>query len=204
MGSAVLAERERMQQARSDDENASAYGCRTEDGAGTEEKEEGVVEAKMATFDELADRDILDWIPSDGGVAGESEWISWEMLAPSMKVMQRGASSLLRFLVVISMRQAASATVAAPGEHGMRESPVGDSRRQDGDAHRIARDNDRLATPSSVAPAGSKGAASSTNPVQGVILPPTRERSMYGTPFEHMRTHVESLHQVKPGLVYDG
>lgn len=109
-----------------------------------------------------------------------------EMLVPSMKLLQRGASSLLRYLVAVSMRQAPLAR-SVDG----RSEEVG-----------LQASRDEAACPSDEARPVARGAPEQSSPkadngAAAAALPPTRERSMYGTPLVQMRKHVDNLHQVR-------
>lgn len=107
--------------------------------------------------------------------------VSPEAMVPSLKVLQRGAMSLLRFLLIVSMRQASLplATRDSSGGASNRVKGIREDREQDGSEERRA-----------------EGGAKSTRS-EMMLIPPTRDRSMYGTPVEQMRTHMENLHQVR-------
>lgn len=134
--------------------------------------------------------------------------ISPEALYPSSKMSQLGAASLLRFLVAISMRQAAPSSIGPGDEPGSGGDQDGRSSAQARGAVRGAQQGVRgkegmMGGRSGPAPpAGNAGqGVSSIRGAETVLMPPTRERSMYGTPFKEMRTHVDSLHQVSGLLV---
>lgn len=105
-----------------------------------------------------------------------------EAVIPSLKVLQRGAMSLLRFLLTVSMRQAS-----------LSETPV--TRDSSGESSNRVKGRER---DGSVISGGERRADGGTTATRSkmLMIAPTRERSMYGTPVEQMRTHMENLHQV--------
>lgn len=132
-----------------------------------------------------------------GGAAVEK--VSPETIMPSMKVLQRGASSLLRFLVAVSMRQAS--LTGAPGSPDARsQAPRNEApgRAEDTSSPQAARSGPKLSN----SRASTRRRRRSTVATGGLVsatalpLPQTRERSIYGTPFEEMQMHVDNLHQV--------
>lgn len=114
---------------------------------------------------------------------------SAEGMVPTMKVMQRGALSLLRFLVAVSMRQASLAAEARSDESATQRS-VEDASSGANDVRHGARE-DHVSGATATEHDGRRRARTTVLPI-----PPTRERSMYGTPFKEMQTYADSLHQV--------
>ncbi|CAN0570987.1 unnamed protein product, partial [Ectocarpus sp. 12 AP-2014] len=112
--------------------------------------------------------------------------ITPQMMVPSMRVLQRGASSLLRFLVAVSMRQAPLASSVRPEEVGLQASI---NEEQPEDTRQIERGGQERSSPN--VDGGTAAAAAAA------ALPATRERSMYGTPLKQMQMHVDNLHQVR-------
>lgn len=117
---------------------------------------------------------------------------SMEMLIPSMKLLQRGASSLLRFLVSVSMRQATLTTIAGSEEPELQGSPNETASRPE-DARLAGAAGKELLSPKGTERPGGDATTLASTPLS---MPPTRERSMYGTPLKQMQTHADSLHQV--------
>ena len=192
----VLAERELLQREAQDTHPAAGDGDSDGHGRGhgrghghvdqdtvEEEKAEGVLtEEKEANSGDDAVKKQSEYVL---GPHGQTE-ITPEMMVPSMKMLQRSASSLLRFLVAVSMRQASLA-------------PSIDSARSEEVPSQSSRDKVPTA-PGGSRPPVVRGQERST-PKADVgavvsVLPPTRDRSMYGTPLKQMQTHVDSLHQV--------
>lgn len=182
----VLAERELLKR-EAQGLNPADKTC-VDDGDDTakEEKTEGdLAEKKEPTAEEST-------VNSGGALGGQNEdvlgkhaqnEIASEMMVPSMKVLQRGASSLLRFLVSVSMRQASLAGSVGSEEDRVQVSP---------DEVQSAPEDARQAARGTQEQSGSKAdsGAAAAGP------PPTRERSMYGTPLKQMQTHMDTLHQV--------
>lgn len=182
----VLAERELLQREARDLNPADNICVDHVDETAEEEKAEGdLAEEKEPTAEEKT----VDSAKELGGqtehVPGKQvqKEIASEMMVPSMKVLQRGASSLLRFLVAVSMRQASLAGSVESGEGGVQNSPD-EAPSGPEDARHVARGAQEQS--SSKVDGGAAAAA----------LPPARERSMYGTPLTQMQTHVDTLHQV--------
>lgn len=176
----VLAERELLQQ--------KAHECVDQDEETTDERK---AEDELAEEKEHNPGDDCDMVGGgNGGLVGEQsehvieqvqDDITPEKMAPSVRMLQRGASSLLRFLVAVSMRQASTARPVS-GE-------VGSQASRD-EARRPAEDG------RSAVRGGKERSAKADDGAAVAALPPTRERSMYGTPLKQMQEHVDSLHQV--------
>lgn len=182
----VLAERELLQREVRNLNPADDTCVDHSDKTAEEEKTEGeLAEEKVPTAEEKTS-------DSGGEIGAETDHvlgkhvqneIASEMMVPSMKVLQRGASSLLRFLVAVSMRQASLGGSVESEEGAVQVSP-GEAPSAPEDAGQVA----RRAQEQSRSKVDSGEAAA--------VLPPTRERSMYGTPLNQMKTHVDTLHQV--------
>ncbi len=184
----VLAERELLQREAQDlnpavsdvDVDADADADADQDEEIAEEKTEGAVaEEKEAN----AGDDTVE--KQSEYLLGHKKEITPEMMVPSMKMLQRGASSLLRFLVAVSMRQAslARSVDSARSEEARLQSSRDKVPSTPGDSRPVGRGQERST------PKADVGAVVA-------VLPPTRERSMYGTPLKQMQTHVDILHQV--------
>lgn len=145
------------------------------------EKKEADEEGDIGTAGKLAEGSQLDG--DHASVEVKYKELSPETMVHSMKVLQRGASSLLRFLVAVSMRQASLATLTGPEGSEIQRSP-------DDAPNRTA----CVRQPASPKSQGRPSRADRRSVAP--LIPPTRERSMYGTPFKDMQTHVDSLHQV--------
>lgn len=184
----VLAERELLQQKSQNASPTDENGVDQHDETADERKTEGDL-AEEKEHNPGDDSDMANI--GNGGLVverpehvleqGQTE-ITPEKMAPSMRVLQRGASSLLRFLVAVSMRQASTERLAQPEEVGLQGS-----------------DEKAPGQPEDGRPAvrgGQEGAAKADGGAAVAVLPPTRERSMYGTPLKQMQAHVDSLHQV--------
>lgn len=188
---AVLAERERLRQEASEGPfRDAALGEGTKHVAGGDKTDGGQGEGKGEQVQTRRSGG-----PSDSR-AHHFESLSPEAVAPSIKKLQAGASSLLRFLVAVSMRQATPAAVYTPQEGVMRESARNGSPSRVEGRRQVAREHGKRSTPSTQTPVVGDGGTAAGVSVASSI-PPTRERSMYGTPFQHMQTHVDSLHQVQ-------
>lgn len=192
--SAMLSERERLQRTATSREDLMSEQKVEHDLV--EEKEVEFGDEMSNSSEQAAMQNVSIGYRSKSG--GESAPFSVEALAPSMKMLQRGAWSLLRFLVAISMRRATPSTLAANEEFGLRRHPHGDAPNLGEGAHQATRDKDEsVASSVRVTATGTIGTTANTNATRSVLMPPTRERSTYGTPFKQMRMHVDSLHQVK-------
>lgn len=187
----VLAERELLQKkarkASLADEDKDDCVVDQQEAADERKTEGEVVEEKEHNPGD--DGDVV--VCGNGGLAGEhskhvleqvQKDFPPENMAASMKVLQRGASSLLRFLVAVSMRQASTARPVEVGEDGLQASRDKAPRPPE-DGHQVLR-------------GGQEEPAKADNGAAVAVLPPTRERSMYGTPLKQMQAHVDSLHQV--------
>ncbi|CAM9591597.1 unnamed protein product, partial [Scytosiphon promiscuus] len=182
----VLAERKLLQRERHDPRFTQSDFCDDNGETADEEKDEG----RLAEEKESS--------PGNTTAGGEAPLqeraeqfphkhmhaITPEMMVPSMKLLQRGASSLLRFLVAVSMRHAplARAVNNSSEEVGLQGS------------------RDEASSPSHEARSVARGAQERSSPksddgVAAAVLPPTRERSMYGTPLVQTQKHVDNLHQ---------
>lgn len=192
---AVLAERTLLQREAQDLSPAEEKEKNVDDGDETtdEEKAEGGLaeEKERSPMDDgtAPSESHLGEQAEAGPIdhAQEQKEITPQMMVPSMRVLQRGASSLLRFLVAVSMRQAPLASSVGPEEVGL-EASSNEERRQPEDTRQIERGGQERSSPD--ADGGAAAAA----------LPPTRERSMYGTPLKQMQTYVDNLHQVRSGV----
>eukprot|EP00903_Cladosiphon_okamuranus_P019656 g18070.t4 len=185
----VLAERELLQQQAQNVNPAYENSVDQHDETAAERKTEGeLAEEKEDNPEDDSDMAGID----NGGLVGEhpehvlehaqvqEDVITPEKMAPSMRVLQRAASSLLRFLVAVSMRQASTERRVESGGVGLQASrDKGPGQPEDG--RRAVRGQER--------PTKADGGAAVA------VMPPTRERSMYGTPLEQMQAHVDSLHQ---------
>lgn len=209
MAPAVLAEREVMMREARDLKPATAPPACGDDGD-QEALGEGQVEGKL---EERKDQKPAAKVTCTEGVGkiedGEEEGahrhqggaaaakkVSPETMTPSMKVLQRGASSLLRFLVAVSMRQAS--LTGAPGSQDTRsQTPTNEApgRAEDTSRRQAARSGPKLSN-SKGSTRRSTGATSGLVSATALPMPQTRERSMYGTPFKEMQMHVDNLHQV--------
>lgn len=199
---AVLAERERLQrevqQAKKEmpicgDNHGDAVDEQTADGDLADEKEPDPVEGRTIDVSKQVFPQTKSSVDALHLKDAEFE-LPPAALVPSLKEMQRGASSLLRFLMAVSMRQALPAAVAGRSDGGLQQPTGNASPRRVEDGRPVAGENEKLVTPTGrVKMTGTDGtaAASAVNPML-----PTRERSIYGTPFKHMQTHVDNLHQV--------
>lgn len=186
----VLAERELLQQQAQNASPADENGVDQHDETADERKtEDEVAEEKE---DNPGDDSDMAGI-GNGELVGEhpkrvmehdqvqKDIITPEKLAPSMRVLQRAASSLLRFLVAVSMRQASTERPVESREVGLQASrDKGPGQPEDG--RQVVR--------------GQEGPTKADGGAAVSVLPPTRERSMYGTPLKQMQAHVDSLHQV--------
>ncbi|CAM9107710.1 unnamed protein product, partial [Ectocarpus fasciculatus] len=189
---AVLAERQLLQREAQDLNPAEEKGKNADDDDGDETADEKKTEGGLAEEKERSPMDgDDDTVPSAGHLGERAEAgpienaqkeITPQMMVPSMRVLQRGASSLLRFLVAVSMRQAPLASSVGPEEVGLQASS-NEEPRQPEDTRQIERGGQERSSPN--VDGGAAAAA----------LPPTRERSMYGTPLKQMQTHVDNLHQ---------
>lgn len=182
----VLAERELLQREARDLNPADNTCVDHSDETAEEEKSEGsLAEEKEPTAGEKTVGSGEEFEGQTEHVLGKHvrNEITTEMMVPSMKVLQRGASSLLRFLVAVSMRQASLAGSVESEEAGVQvsrdEAPSSPE-----DARRVARG------------AQERSSSKVDSGAAAAVLPPTRERSMYGTPLKQMQTHVDTLHQV--------
>lgn len=194
---AVLAERGLLQRKEWDLKPAALRGVGGSDDAANEEKTEGeLVEEKEPNFedDSFGIVGLLGQRKKRG--ANHARWkplqkaLSPEMMMSSMKVQQRGASSLLRFLVAVSMRRAPLAGMTG-SEDDLREGPRPEAPGR-ADAVRQVAASGQLSNPEVDRRTGTDRLATATV----LPIPPTRERSMYGTPLKQMQTHVDGLHQV--------
>lgn len=184
---AVLAERELLQREAQDlnpavsnpDADVDVDVDQDEETVGEEKAEGALAEEKEANRGDDTMEKQSEYL------LGRQKEITPEMMVPSMKMLQRAASSLLRFLVAVSMRQASlarsidsarSEEVRVQGSRDKVPSTPGDSRP-------MGRGQERSTPKADVGTAVA-------------VLPPTRERSMYGTPLKQMQTHVDILHQV--------
>lgn len=186
----VLAERELLQQKAQNASPAAENGVDQHDETADERKTEGDL-AEEKEHNPGDDSDMANIGNGGGGFVGERPEhvleqvqtdITPEKMAPSMRVLQRGASSLLRFLVAVSMRQASTERLVESEEVGLqgsRDKAPG----QPEDGHQAVR-------------GGQEGPTKVDGGAAVAVLPPTRERSMYGTPLKQMQAHVDSLHQV--------
>lgn len=195
MDPAVLAERDLLEQQAQNVKPAVALLGSDSEAAADEEKTEGEQEEEKRPN------------PGDGAVrhlrqlehtCGEPAHVdlSPEVMMPSMKLMQRGAWSLLRFLVAVSMRQASLAGVAESETSGL-EGPPDDRRNGAEGVSQGAREGVREGLLDPKAEGRARGVGRKKVAAVVGLRPPTRERSMYGTPFKQMQTHVDNLHQVK-------
>lgn len=196
MAPAVLAERELLQrdlrsrnlkpeEMRFGDDSDMAADEEKKEGALAEEKEPNLEDHAGGAVEQLTDDSERD---PDDALGEPVHELSPDMMMPSMKVLQRGASSLLRFLVAVSMRQASLASVIG-SEQGLHCS-LDDAPSRAEDARQVPRGGqETLNTPG-------KGADRTGSLAAAVAWMPTRERSMYGTPFKQMQMHVDNLHQV--------
>lgn len=179
----VLAERELLQQKAQHAVPADEQCVDQVDETADEQKTEGeLAEEKAHNPGDGSDMAGI----GNGRLVGEHaehvvEAITPEKMAPSMRVLQRGASSLLRFLVAVSMRQASTERPVESGEVGL-EASRDKAPGQPEDGRQAVRGQEE--------PTKADGGAAVA------VLPPTRERSMYGTPLKQMQAHVDSLHQV--------
>ncbi|CAN0592046.1 unnamed protein product, partial [Ectocarpus sp. 12 AP-2014] len=93
--------------------------------AGEEKTEGGLAEEKerspMDDDTAPAERHLGEQVEA-GPIHHAQKEITPQMMVPSMRVLQRGASSLLRFLVAVSMRQAPLASSVRPEEVGLQAS----------------------------------------------------------------------------------
>lgn len=190
----VLAERKLLQQ-KAQDASPADKNCVDLDDETTDERK---TEGELAEEKEHNPGDDSDMVGSgNGGLFGEQSEhalehvleqhvqkdITPENMAPSMRVLQRGASSLLRFLVAVSMRQASTARPVESGEVGLQASRDKAPRPPE-DGRQAVRE-------------GQEGPTKAGDGAAVAVLPPTRERSMYGTPLKQMQAHVDTLHQVE-------
>lgn len=181
----VLAERELLQREARDLNPADKICIDHIDETAEEEKAEGdLAEEKEPTSEEKTVDSGRDLGGQTEHVVGKhvQKEIASEMMVPSMKVLQRGASSLLRFLVAVSMRQASLAGSVDSEEGGVQISPD-EAPSAPEDARQVAR-------------GAREQSNSKVDGAAAAVLPPARERSMYGTPLTQMQTHVDTLHQV--------
>ena len=210
MAPAVLAERELMMREARDLKLATASPVSSDDGD-QEALEEGKMKGKL---EEGKEEKLAAKVTSLEGVGRKVEdreeegahrhWgraavekVSPETMAPSMKLLQRGASSLLRFLVAVSMRQASLA--GAPGsQDASPQAPANEapSRAEDSSRRQAARGGPKLSNSKASGMRRSIGGTSGLVSATALPMPQTRERSMYGTPFKEMQVHLDNLHQV--------
>lgn len=208
MAPAVLAERELLTWEARDLKPATAPACCSDDGgheALEGEHAEGILEgkkdslpAKVSTAEGVGDRE--EGREKEGalrGVTAMEKKLSPETMTPSMKVLQRGASSLLRFLVAVSMRQAS--LVGATGSQDARsQAPASKAPSRVKDTRQAARGGQKLSSSkTSEIRTASGGAAGGLVSATALPMPQTRQRSMYGTPLKEMQMHVDNLHQVR-------
>lgn len=210
MAPAVLAERELLTWEARDLKPATAPpSCGDDGGHGAlkgqqaegnlaEGKEESLA-AKVSTAEGVRDREEdreEEGARRPRGVIPMEKTLSPETMAPSMKVLQRGASSLLRFLVAVSMRQASLA--GSTGSQGARsQAPASKAPSRVKDMRQPARGGQKLSSSqASEIRTASGGAADGLVSATALPMPQTRERSMYGTPLKEMQMHVDNLHQV--------
>lgn len=217
MAPAVLAERELMTREARDLKAATAPPVSSDDGD-QEAPEKGMVEDKLekGVEEKLAakvtcaegvgkvkdrEEERAHRHRHRGGAAVEKK-VSPETMTPSMKVLQIGASSLLRFLVAVSMRQAS--LTGAPGSQDARsQAPTNEAsgRAEDTSRRQAARSEQKLSN-CNASSSTRRRRRKSTGATNGLVsatalpMPQTRERSMYGTPFKEMQMHVDNLHQV--------
>lgn len=204
MAPAVLVERKRLRQevpcvTRLDlahGEDSGGLGVKGEANADNKLSEKEKVHTRDAAIDVTAQQPGLQESGPEDTNAKPSEPFSPEMMAPSMKGLQRGASSLLRFLVAVSMRQATPAAVSRPQEGGRPNSRRDSSPSRGEGVHQVTRGDEKRVSPSACDRIIGEGDETAAGAVVASAMQPTRERSMYGTPFQHMQTHVDSLHQV--------
>lgn len=199
MAPAVLAERELLQREARDQEllveRLSGNGEEEADekkteGEVSESKERDGGSPVVGVVGRLAQPYEMGLPPSRPEAVYEQ--VSTEMLIPSMKLLQRGASSLLHFLVSVSMRQASLTTVSGSEEPRLQGSPNDTASRAE-DARLVTGGGQELLSPKGAERAGGNDTTPASTPLS---MPPTRERSMYGTPLKQMQTHADSLHQV--------
>lgn len=109
------------------------------------------------------------------------------------KMLQSGATSLLRFLMSVCIRQAPPSPRRQSHEQNAGErATLPDGARTTDERLRAAK-----AQKSTLSPLGDAAGTTKSSTGAEVPLAPTRQRSTYGTPLSLSRMHVDSLHKVE-------